>query len=215
MDVGFIAAHKMITDSIHHIIFDLGGVIISLDVEATIQQFAQLSGKDPDAVRSLMKTHEFKQYEEGRISDAEFRDAVRHYLQVNADDLEIDTGWNAMLGEISMERLELLAELKSRYSLYLLSNTNHIHFLKFNQIVQDLTGHQSLAPYFDKTYYSHHVNLSKPDRRIFELVLHENNLESNATLFLDDNWDNLKGADEVGIQTVHVPYPDMILSLLR
>jgi putative hydrolase of the HAD superfamily len=52
----------------------------------------------------------------------------------------------------------------------------------------------------------------KPDANIYEQVLDENNLKPNETLFLDDNADNIAGANALGIRTVYVVTPDHIIT---
>jgi glucose-1-phosphatase len=201
-------------DPVKNLIFDLGGVIIDLNVEKTKEAFALMSGKPISEVQEILaSSSEFLLYEKGLISDQEFRNSVRHMLKTDATDLEIDAAWNAMLGGIPGNRIELLKKLRNNYQLFLLSNTNNIHLVCFNEIVKSACGSSSLNPYFDRAYFSHIVNMRKPDAEIYNLVLNDNNLLAHETLFLDDNTSNLEGASQLGIQTYHVRYPDMIFSL--
>lgn len=201
-------------DPVKNLIFDLGGVIIDLNVEKTKEAFALMSGKPISEVQEILaNSSEFLLYEKGLISDQEFRNSVRHLLKTDATDLEIDAAWNAMLGGIPGNRIELLKKLRNNYQLFLLSNTNNIHLVCFNEIVKSACGSSSLNPYFDRAYFSHIVNMRKPDAEIYNLVLNDNNLLAHETLFLDDNTSNLEGASQLGIQTYHVRYPDMIFSL--
>ncbi len=199
---------------IKNIIFDLGGVIINLAVEKTHQAFATLSGLPLEEIKS--RVHHgayFHEYEKGLITDAEFRNHLRESLSLKVADSELDTAWNAMLLDIPIERIQLLERLKKTYSIYLLSNTNNIHLQCFSNIVYQLTGKAQMDHYFHQAYYSHLLKLSKPDAAIYEHVLAQNNLQAAETIFLDDNKDNLVGANKVGIQTFHVQHPDQIFSL--
>ena len=195
------------------IIFDLGGVIINLSVPDTFAAFARASGKSPDEVSKYASHHVFLDYEKGLTSDQQFREEVKSILDWKADDEVFDHCWNAMLLDIPIERLQLLERLKKEYRIYLLSNTNGIHLNKFNSILTDLTGRESMDHYFHKAYYSHRMKMRKPDTEIFEFVLKENQLNPAETLFLDDNVSNLEGAAQTGIQTFHVKSPDLIFSL--
>jgi glucose-1-phosphatase len=202
--------------NIKNIIFDLGGVIINLSVETTLQRFAKLAGVSLDKVKELHAAHpEFLTYEKGEMSDNEFRDGLNQIFGTKAKHAELDECWNAMLGDIPLERIELLKELKSKYKTYLLSNTNAIHLDCFTGIVKKAHDLESLEPLFHKTYYSHLMKMRKPDAEIYEFVLNDNNLEAEETIFLDDNLSNLKGAESVGIKTFHVTHPDLIFSLFR
>jgi epoxide hydrolase-like predicted phosphatase len=199
-----------------NIIFDLGGVILNLSVESTLKKFAMLSGHPVDKVIELYNSRpEFLQYEKGEISNDEFRKSLRNIFGVTHTDLELDAGWNSMLGDIPKERIALLKELKSRYRTFLLSNTNAIHLDFFTGMVKKDHLLESLDPLFHKTYYSHLMKMRKPDPAIYEYVLRDSGLKAEETIFLDDNLSNLKGAASVGIQTFHVTHPDLIFSLFR
>lgn len=204
----------MALQGIKNIIFDLGGVIINLSVEKTHQAFASLSGFTLQEVKDVVhQSAFFHEYEKGLISDAEFRNHLRESLQLNVDDSELDHAWNAMLLDIPIERIHLLERLKGQFNLYLLSNTNNIHLQSFNAQVSHLTGFPSLDQYFNNAYYSHLIKMKKPDVEIYEYVLQNNNLLPQETIFLDDNVDNLAGANKAGIRTFHVQQPDQIFSL--
>ncbi|MEI9919770.1 MAG: HAD family phosphatase [Bacteroidota bacterium] len=206
----------MLDNKIKNIIFDLGGVILNLSVESTMKEFAALSGHPVDKVIELCNSRpEFPQYEKGEISNDAFRKILREIFGINHTDVEIDAGWNSMLGEIPKERIELLKELKSKYKTFLLSNTNAIHLDFFTGMVNKDHNLESLDPLFHKAYYSHLINMRKPEPAIYEFVLRENGLKAEETIFLDDNLSNLKGAASIGIQTFHVTHPDLIFSLFR
>jgi glucose-1-phosphatase len=199
---------------IKNIIFDLGGVIINLSVEKTHQAFASLSGLPIDEIkRRVHHSAFFHEYEKGLIHDAAFREHLRESLNINVGDTALDLAWNAMLLDIPVERIRLLEQLKPKFNLFLLSNTNNIHLQCFNNQVKELTGFSAIDIYFHQAYYSHLVKMSKPDVEIYEHVLLSNNLVARETIFLDDNKDNLLGANKAGIQTFHVQHPDQIFSL--
>jgi glucose-1-phosphatase len=197
--------------SVKNLIFDLGGVILDLSVDHTLQAFADISGLDKSEVTKRFVTAEgFLAYEKGLINDAGFRAFVRDTYPVQATDNALDTAWNAMLRGLPLNKLQLLLRLKGQYQVVLLSNTNNIHLEYINtQLLPP--GDTSLDPYFHRTYYSHRMHKRKPDADIFEQVLQENNFQPHETLFLDDNADNIAGARTLGIQTVHVTTPDLII----
>lgn len=200
--------------SIHHVIFDLGGVIINLSEEKTLAGFSKLCGWDIGRLQIEMLSGDLhKNFEKGNITAAEFRNGVRDLLSIDSSDYQIDKAMNAMLLDIPKPRLELLESLRHTHQLFLLSNTNEIHWKRFNEILKETTGESTIDVYFQKAYYSHHVNLRKPDPKIFQLVLDENKLNPAETLFLDDNMDNLEGAQSLGINTVHIKNPAQLFEL--
>jgi glucose-1-phosphatase len=198
--------------SIKNLVFDLGGVILDLAVDQTIQAFANLAGMSTEKATSIFHTSpEFNLYEKGGMTDQQFRDFLKSAYMPGATDAEIDNAWNQMLRRIPVRKLELLENLKRRHRVLLLSNTNEIHLSYINSKLLP-TGIHSLDKYFHKAYYSHRMLKRKPDAEIFEQVLLENNFIPEQTLFLDDNVMNIKGAESVGMKTVHVTTPDLILT---
>lgn len=199
-----------------NLIFDLGGVILNLSLQQTFNAFASLTNISSESVSETYQQHpEFIAFERGELTATEFRAALRELFSTTATDSELDDCWNAMLVDIPIERIQLLEKLRNRYQLFLLSNTNSIHEQHFNRMVNSNTRHSSLEPLFHKAYYSHAIKMRKPDREIYEYVLSESNIIAQETLFLDDSLMNLEGAEQLGIKTYHVQYPDLILSLFN
>ncbi|MEQ9591232.1 MAG: HAD family phosphatase [Cyclobacteriaceae bacterium] len=189
-------------------------MIINLSEERTLQSFSNLSGWTVEDLREqILNGDLYKKLEKGMISPSDFRDGVRGLLNVDSPDGSIDEAMNAMLLDIPTARIDLLKNLGNRFRLFLLSNTNEIHFEAFNRIVKETTGEKSINIFFEKAYYSHLVHMRKPDAEIYELVVSENALDPSKTLFLDDNAVNLKGAESLGIQTVHVNNASIIFDL--
>lgn len=201
-----------IPDGISNIIFDLGEVIIDLDIPGTLRRFAERSGRTEQEVRDIYSASDvFLNYEKGLISDEAFREGANRLFGTNMASDEIDAIWNNMLVHLPLRRLEFLDRIKQNYRTFLLSNTNAIHLRAFNAM---LPGSRPLESYFERAYYSHIMNMRKPDAEIFLRVLEENNLRPEQTLFLDDNADNIQGAAACGIVAVRVARPDDILSLI-
>lgn len=203
----------MLVPSVKNLIFDLGGVILDLSVDHTLQSFSRLSNMPKERVQEVYVSERgFLDYEKGLIDDVAFRDFVRKTFSISADDDAIDDCWNAMLRGIPAIKLELLMRLQNEFSVFLLSNTNAIHLHHINNIMLPKGANQkSLDEYFHKAYYSHRMGKRKPDAEIFEQVLEENHLIPEQTLFLDDYAINIEGAKALGIKTVHVTSPNLIL----
>jgi putative hydrolase of the HAD superfamily len=70
-----------------------------------------------------------------------------------------------------------------------------------------------LESYFERAYYSSRIKMRKPDHEIFHHVLKENNLLPEETLFLDDNFDNISAAQQLGIQTIQVTHPSILFQI--
>lgn len=192
------------------IIFDLGGVILNLDQDRTLRAFNKL-GADLDLMNDVSTV--FKDFETGRISADDFRNAIITHLKGNVTAAQVDDAWNAMLLDLPVERLTMLENLRKKYRVFLLSNTNSIHIDAFNLYLKQ--HHPSLDWFglFDKVYYSYQIGLRKPDTNIYEFVLNENNLKPHECLFIDDMKANLNGANNIGLHTIWAKNPldnDMI-----
>jgi glucose-1-phosphatase len=202
---------QTLNTEIKNIIFDLGGVILNLAVENTHLEFSRLSGLPLAEIKTRVHHGKyFHEYERGLISDAEFRNHLRQSLQLQISDAELDKAWNTMLLDIPTERFTLLEQLKQTHRVFLLSNTNEIHRQCFNNIVLKTSGKPNIDHYFHQAYFSHVLNLSKPDVAIYQHVLNEQNLLPHETVFLDDNVDNIAGAAKAGLHTFHVQHPNQI-----
>ncbi len=191
--------------NINNLIFDLGGVIIDLDFQASFQEFATLSGLSANEVAQRTEgLMFFTDYEKGLISSQQFRQQIGDLLQFSASDNAIDNAWCSMLGGMPAPRLQLLQRLKSKYRTFALSNTNDIHVRKFNSIVEKSLGNVHLFnEHFEEVYFSHEMKMRKPDSEIYLTVLQEQQLKPAETLFIDDNLNNVQGAANLGIQTLH------------
>lgn len=187
---------------IKNIIFDLGGVIIRLALERTRDAFVKLGAIDFDSIYSqTAQSGIFDLFDKGKITPGEFRSELRKHIPQTTTDAEIDEAWNAMLMDVPKEKLELLSQLKPKYRLFLLSNTNVIHVKSFSAELLRVHGTADFAPFFEKWYYSCNIGMRKPDAEIFEFVLRENNLKAEETLFIDDSAQHIVGAAACRINT--------------
>ena len=195
-----------------NIIFDLGGVILDLGIEKTIQEFKKIGIPDFDKLYSYFKSSKiFIDFELGKITPNDFRNQLRKFTNNNLSDEEIDFAWNTMIVNIPLERLQLLEKLSERYRTFLLSNTNEIHLKCYNNIIKKKSGHFSLADIMEKAYYSHEIHFKKPDPRAYEYVLSKNDLKAKETLFIDDFNKNVDAAIKLGMKAFQLEDPDKLV----
>ena len=204
---------------IKNIIFDWGGVLIDLDFEGCRKAFMKLGVGD---LRALLtgadEENLFKNYELGKISTDEFREEVRRLAMlsykdqtsssnnsatsVELSDDTIDEVWCSMVKTIPEDKLQLLAEFREQYNLYLLSNTNDLHWEFASQKVFRY-GNLERDDFFKQIFLSQRMHLAKPDPEIFRVALAEAGLNPEETLFIDDAEANCKAAASVGLHTAH------------
>lgn len=194
---------------IRNVIFDLGGVILPIDYQLTIKKFQEIGFTNfHETFTQAAQNHTFDLLDKGLIAPAAFRNEIRTLAAKDISDHHIDEAWNAMLLEFIPARLHVLEQVKKYCNTYLLSNTNEIHFDVYIKQLYAQTGFPSLAPFFNKEYYSHHIHMRKPDAEPFELILRENNLKASETLFIDDTLQHVEGARRVGINAYHLRVND-------
>jgi HAD superfamily hydrolase (TIGR01509 family) len=189
---------------IKNIIFDLGGVILNIDTRKTAMALEQLGVSNLQGHMSQPALVSFfNDYESGKIDDNAFVAKLRSLAAKGATEQDIVDAWNALLLDFPSDRIELLKSLRKKYRLFLLSNTNAIHYNKFQQQIYLQTG-SYLEDFFEQTYYSHTIKLRKPDVACYQFVLQESKLDPRETIFLDDSEINLVGAKEAGLMTEYI-----------
>lgn len=188
-----------------NIIFDFGGVILNIDYQRTINAFQQLGVVDFGRRYSqLQQADLFDRFERGEVSPADFREELRSAFNSSISDNELDRAWNAMLLDLPKERLGLLDELSRKKRISLLSNTNEIHIDAFESELRSAHGMNDLSGLFDQVYYSCRTGMRKPEPRIFEMVLQQQNYKPEETLFIDDSPQHIEGARKVGLSVYHL-----------
>ena len=127
---------------IENILFDLGGVLLNIDMSKTREAFANLGWKEENWKGISGNGHLiFENLEIGLDSPSQFREKIREILPGNPTDDEIDHAWNAMLIDFPVETVDYLISLKGKYRLYLLSNTNELHLKRFGNIFEQAYGY--------------------------------------------------------------------------
>lgn len=191
---------------IKNIIFDLGGVILNIDYNLTAQAFKNLGISNFDELYSKAKQSElFDLMETGKISNQDFRNGIKKVIDKDLSNEQIDHAWNAMLLDLPKERLELLRKLKVEgYRLFLLSNTNQIHYEAYTENLKKEHNVNGLEEFFEKTYFSHQFNKRKPLPETFQFVLDDAKLKAEETIFIDDSLQHVLGAREAGINAFHL-----------
>ena len=195
------------------IVFDLGGVLLKLDVRKTIDAFISLGFENVEEkmARILTKKPEtddaglFRLYETGQITSEQFREGIRMHTGKDISDEKIDRAWTSMLLEIPENNISLIEKLSESYRIYLLSNTNDIHIEHMLAHSGSLRGFGSLVNHFDKLYYSHMVKMRKPDAEIYRHVIEDAGINPQKSLFIDDSPANIEGATAAGFLTYHHP----------
>ena len=195
---------KIDLTGIKNIIFDFGNVLLNIDPALSAMAFTKLGIKDGvDFWGSRSSSDMLIGLEKGTITPDEFRKGALEMLVPGISKQQVDEAWNALLLDLPPKRIEKLNELKSKYRLFLLSNSNQIHYECYMSRFEKEFGF-SLNTLFEKLWFSHQVGMVKPNQGIFRFVLNDARLTPSETLFIDDTLVHVEAARSIGLQAFHL-----------
>ena len=199
---------------IKNIIFDLGGVILDIDEKVVYQELEKLGVNVSELAHSKDFIETMSKFDTGIYTAPTFRKRMKALVgQEKMTDEKFDSIWNAMLLDIPRERIEAIEQVKKHYRIFLMSNTNVIHYDLYVRDLQLRFGYKEFDALFDKSYFSFAEHLEKPDPRFFELILDHEGLLPEETLFIDDTEANIKVAQSLGIHTYHISREELVRNL--
>ncbi|GAB5538197.1 MAG: HAD family phosphatase [Salibacteraceae bacterium] len=191
-------------NKIDAIIFDLGGVILRIDYNRTVEAFQSLGFSNFKEQYSQMKQSGlFDQLERGELSENDFVAAIKHEIPNRSHD-EIIKAWNAIILDFPEGRIEYIQGLRKQLPCFLLSNTNDIHLNNFNAILKRTHSYSKIEECFDRAYLSHEIAARKPEPKAWNIILNNHELEAQRTLFIDDSPQHIEAANKLGLQTIHL-----------
>ncbi|MFY0606929.1 MAG: HAD-IA family hydrolase [Cyclobacteriaceae bacterium] len=196
------------------IIFDLGEVIVNLDTQAVVNEFARLLKLPSVDLKSiLVGSDELYLYETGQIDKGLFIERIVDLLGAQISVQDFENAWNLMLADIPIERLQFMKELMNTHEVLILSNTNGMHEERFDEMVKIQTG-KIMKDFAHKAYYSHRIGYRKPNQDIYEFVINDRGLIPSKSLFLDDKIENVLAARDVGLRSEQVLKSNDIFQIL-
>ena len=190
------------------VIFDLGNVLVNYDVKRAARHFSEAGGISQIRIWAHFFLSKFEQaYTRGEISTAEFYRAACTVFKKPVSYKAFKHYWNDIFWENpGMDKL--LGRIKKHYPLYLISNTNYMHFTYIKK-------HFKLLRHFKKMFPSHEVGARKPDLKIYRRVLKKIGLKPEQTVFIDDMKSFIRGARKVGIHTIRFKNRAQLIKDLR
>ena len=201
---------------IKNIIFDLGGVILDIDETIVYKELEKLGISTLELARSKEFTELMSKFDTGIYTAPTFRKRMKALVhQEKMTDQKFDAIWNAMLLDIPRERIEAIEKVKKHYKIFMMSNTNVIHYDLYVRDLQLRFGYHEFDELFHKSYFSFAEHLEKPDPRFFELILDHEGLLPEETLFIDDTEKNIKVAQSLGIHTYHISREELVRNLFE
>lgn len=193
--------------NIKNVIFDLGGVLIDLNIRRSVEAFNALLDKDAITTSSLPSAKDLlgggesklvKQYQRGEISTDQFVEQILTVCRPGTTREQVVDAWFAMLIGLPQHRLQRLIDLKKAgYRVYILSNINDLHvewtLRLFNQVGM---------PQLDGVFFSNEIHLDKPDQACYQYVIEHTGIRPDETLYIDDLTANIEAGRAAGLVTL-------------
>ena len=188
---------------IRNIVFDLGGVIMTICQEEAIKRFKSIGFKNvEDYLNPYTQTDIFGDIEEGKISAEQFRAKLSELIGKEVTYEECKFAWLGYRQDVPLRNLDILRKLKAQgYKLILLSNTNP--FMMSWGLSGEFDGNgNSLESYFDSLYLSYKLGVMKPNKKIFKYIIDNEKIQPGESLFIDDGERNINAARLLGFKTL-------------
>ena len=185
------------------IIFDMGGVLVDLDVEACRRAYKEgLEFHEIDQILDpCHQTGVLGEMEIGHITRDEFIDYVIAHSRSGVTEEDVDHALHQILVSIAPYKIALLRKLSEKYDIYMLSNNNPIATKKAEEMFRE--GGFSMENDFKKCYISYQMKMLKPSAEFYKAVIEDIGLPPEEILFIDDSQKNVDAAIDAGLPAVY------------
>ena len=185
------------------IIFDMGGVLVDLDIEDCKKVFKETLGYD-DIDQIIDACHQkgiYGDLEEGALSAEEFRSIVLAGSRPGSTPEMVDEAMSHILVGIQPYKVQMLKKLAQEYDLYMLSNNNAI-CLPYSRAMFAEAG-IPLEDIFKKCFFSFEMKALKPSAAFYKAVVEQIGLPAEEMFFIDDSQRNVDGSIAAGLPAVY------------
>ena len=185
------------------IVFDMGGVLFSLDFPQAVRRFVEIGvAEAPAYLDPYHQSGLFGELEQGLISTEEFRARLSALCGKELTLEQCRYAWMGFVGSVPPGPLQtVLALREAGYRTLLLSNTNAFITAWGRSSAFDGRGH-SMYHYLDELYFSCECKIMKPDPAIFRVLLDREGLTASECVFIDDGPANVAAAASLGFTTL-------------
>jgi glucose-1-phosphatase len=193
------------------VIFDIGRVLVKLDVARAVADLSNGLSLGPDELWSVIQTDpRWADWQEGRMSPHDWHLHITKRLGSSLKFAEFRDAWNRTLDPKPIQSDDLFAALARTKRLALLSNTDPIH-------VAHLEANYSFFQFFPVAarIYSCTVKASKPSPVIFQAALKAVKANAPEAVFIDDILEYVQAAQALGMRGIHYQDPPQLCAGLR
>ncbi len=181
-------------------IFDLGNVFVRVEPERATSKLIELNANfDTSAfLRKLSKSEASIQFQLGQISPEDFYEAISQDFSVKISFEKFKEIYQEIFDPIQ-PMIDLLPELREKYTLVLLSNTDVLH-------IDYIARQYGFFHHFHHLLFSYDVQLVKPDAAIYHEALRLAGSPPENSVYIDDKWENVQAAIDMGM--AGIPFND-------
>ena len=179
------------------VFFDIGGVLLNIHPERTIQHLHNCTGISKEIIKTAFSHEIHNKYEKGEINNQEYFQSIKRALPKTDSLCESDfwEAWGMLLGEETSVS-SVLRSCSKHIPIWLLSNTNPYH-------IELGAKRFSFLPLITGTVFSYDVGYRKPDEDIFRIALNFAGKTPGEVFFIDDNLKNVNQARKMGLNSHH------------
>ena len=181
------------------LLFDLGGVVIDYDFDIVFTRWAKYANRNFADIQSRFSfDHAFEAFERGEIEAADYFNRLRTMLGIDISDRQFEDGWNAVYKGVIPGMPDLLKFACKELPLYAFTNSNHTHKKVWSKKFSETLS------LFKTVFNSSDIGKRKPEPEAFQLIADATGVDFHQMVFYDDLLENINGAKNVGLNTVHV-----------
>jgi putative hydrolase of the HAD superfamily len=178
--------------SISTVVFDFGNVLGFFSHRKSAEQVAAFTTLPAETVQAYLYGGRLEEeFESGRLSTPAFTAMVRESCKLSCSDEQFAKAFADMF-DPNPDVCALVPQLKPRYRLVLLSNTNDLHYRQFRTQFSEVLGH------FDALVLSHEIGARKPSPRVYQACLERAGRPAHECVFIDDLPSNVEAARACG-----------------
>ncbi len=193
---------------ITHIVLDMGGVLVELQWRERMEALLNRSLPLPELHHLWVTATSTVDFESGRTDFDQFTAAFLQEFDLDLDPALFQREFLELVQTPMPRCQEVLQDLKARFHLSLLSNTNPAHHHKLSQ-------HYDFFSDFDQLFLSYQLGQMKPSPQIFDYVITHLKTNANTIAFFDDGTRNVEAAKASGIHAFRVDSPDEVWAIAK
>lgn len=191
------------------IIFDIGRVLVPIDVNRAMSGLAETVALSPEEIWSALEKHpSWLDWQAGRIAPRDFYLSVNQRFGLTLSFEQFTEIWNRVLAPTPILGDSFLAPLAKSYRLCLLSNTDPIH-------VAHMEASYTFMNYFSRRIYSCAVGACKPDPLIYRAALQACKVDAQQSIYIDDIPAYARAARNLGLTGIVFQSPEQLSADLR